>query len=235
MTRPLLFTAAWLAMPLLASAQAFRCPDPATGQVMYTDQPCQGGTLVAPRRTEEELRQDAQAAALAREREAEQQALTLAREQQRLQAAQAEAALRAAQAPSPAETGDCRAARAEADFRARSFSATPEQIRTARYNAALACGQPPPSEVIVVQPPTTMQPRYPRPYPPPYGYHDTWRPLPAPAPRGPGFGMPVQPPAPPSTTAPGHVRIGPMPQHTPSVPVNTRPRANPPKDSEERR
>lgn len=231
MTRFLLLTAAWLATPLLADAQAFRCPNPATGQVVYTDQPCQGGTLVAPRRSEQELRQDAQAATQAREREAERQAQALAQEQQRLQAAQAEAAWRAAQATRPAETDDCRAARAEADFRARSFSATPEQIRTARHNAALACGQPPPSEVIVVQPPPVALPRYPYPppyppaYPSPHGHHGVWHPAPAPV-RGPGFGMPVQPSAPPSATAPGRMRIDPMPQHMPSVPANTRSRTS---------
>ena len=37
-----------LALPLAAQAQAFRCTD-ATGRVLYTDQPCAGGDLVAAR------------------------------------------------------------------------------------------------------------------------------------------------------------------------------------------
>ena len=36
---------------------------------------------------------------------------------------------------------------AEAAFRAGSFSASEEEIRTARHNAALACGQQPPAEL----------------------------------------------------------------------------------------
>ena len=51
--------AALLSLPLLASAQAIRCTDPATGKTLYTDQPCQGGQLVVPPRTAEEQRRDA--------------------------------------------------------------------------------------------------------------------------------------------------------------------------------
>ena len=31
-------------LPLLASAQAIRCKDPATGRTVYTDQPCPRGS-----------------------------------------------------------------------------------------------------------------------------------------------------------------------------------------------
>ena len=68
--KPTVLTALLLALPLAAGAQAIRCTDPATGKVLYTDQPCKNGALVVPKRTEEELRQDAQAAQEARERRA---------------------------------------------------------------------------------------------------------------------------------------------------------------------
>ena len=51
-----------LALPGVAAAQAFRCVDADTGQVLYTDQPCQGGALVVPERSEEQRRADAVAA-----------------------------------------------------------------------------------------------------------------------------------------------------------------------------
>ena len=169
--KPSLLTAALLlAVPLMASAQAIRCTDPSTGKVLYTDQPCKNGQVVVPKRTEEEMRQDALAAQDARERRAEQQEQAQRREAQNREAARLEAAARPPL--SAAETTDCRAARAEADFRARSNTATAEQIRTARYNAALACGQQPPSDVVVVQPdPWGVVP--PRPHvnrPPGYGW-----------------------------------------------------------------
>ncbi|MFT4196078.1 hypothetical protein, partial [Ottowia sp.] len=82
----------------------------------------------------------------------------------------------------PAESEACRAARAEASFRAASFAASAEEIRTARYNAALACGQPPPADVVVVQP-YPLQGLRSR---PPRGYEEPRYP------RGGGFGVPVQ-------------------------------------------
>lgn len=151
MKKPFAFTALLLALPMVAGAQAIRCTDAATGKVLYTDQPCKNGQTVVPKRSEDELRQDALAAEQARARHNDEREQTQWREQQRREAARQEAAARAAPV-TVAESADCRAARAEADFRARSNTATPEQIRTARYNAALACGQQPPSDVVVVQP-----------------------------------------------------------------------------------
>ncbi|MCA0327527.1 MAG: hypothetical protein LCH89_18285 [Proteobacteria bacterium] len=149
MTRRALLLAV-LAWPALAGAQAIRCTDPATGRTLYTDQPCQGGALVVPPRSPEQQRQDADNAAQARERSLQQREAALRRERERLDA---ERAAQAVQAQRPlAESDACRAARAEASFRAGSFAANEEQIRTARYNAALACGQQPPSDVVVVQP-----------------------------------------------------------------------------------
>ena len=57
-------------LPAVAGAQAIRCKDPATGKILYTDQPCQGGQLVVPPRTAEEQRRDAESAAAARGRPA---------------------------------------------------------------------------------------------------------------------------------------------------------------------
>ena len=113
--------AALLSLPLLASAQAIRCTDPATGKTLYTDQPCQGGQLVVPPRTAEEQRRDAESAAAAREQALRREELTLQREQQRLDAAHVQEAARPP--ASPADSEACRAARAEAAFRAGSFSA----------------------------------------------------------------------------------------------------------------
>lgn len=211
MIRPALLVIAALALlPALASAQAIKCRDAASGKTLYTDQPCEGGQVVVPAPTEEEIRRDAEAAAQARE-DALQRA-QIALERDRLQA-QLQAAQAAAQAQqSPANSDDCRQARAQATALTASPSADPEQIRTARYNAALACGQPPPPDL------TASDPYY---YPSYY--------LPAARPRhgagytgqpgaltGGGFGVPVQPPksAPP-----------PAPPSPPARPKTSPPRA----------
>ena len=147
---PVLLMTTLALLPALASAQAFKCLDPATGKTLYTDQPCKGGALVVPSRSEEDVRRDAETAAQARQDalRREQAASELELQRQAAQAAQATARARQA----PVESEACRAARAEASFRAASFSATEEEIRTARYNAALACGQQPPADIVVVEP-----------------------------------------------------------------------------------
>ena len=183
-------TVALALLPVVAGAQAIRCKDAETGKILYTDQPCKGGEVVVPKRTEAEIQQDAAYAAEARERERE-------REYERAQRAlQRETQLaREAAARSPASWADsdaCRRARAEASYRAATFSASAEEIRTARYNAALACGQPPPADIVVVQP---VAPAWParRPW-----VQDPNRPAPGWGGGG-GFGMPVPavPPAKP--------------------------------------
>ena len=177
--------AALLALPALTSAQAIKCRDPASGKTLYTDQPCKGGELVVPARTPDEVRRDAEAAAEARDQADRREQRALERERQQLQATQT-AQSRSRAERSPADSEGCRNARAEASFRAASFSASPEEIRTARYNAALACGQQPPSDVVVVQPDYPVgRPR------PPYGFDDPRRPHGGWTSGG-GFGMPVQ-------------------------------------------
>ena len=155
--------AALTLLPAVAGAQAIRCQDPVSGKILYTDQPCPGGALVVPKRSEAEMQQDAANAALARERErdrAERQ------DERALQRETLRAQREATPAPAaPAESEACRAARAEASFRAASFAASEEEIRTARYNAALACGQQPPSDIVVVQPAVPAWPVH-RPRPP---------------------------------------------------------------------
>ena len=142
-------------MPLGAAAQAYRCTDAATGQTLYTDQACQGGATVVPRRSDAELRQEAQNATIARERLELQQERSRQLERERSQAAPLAEAGRAWATPAAtaADSDACRAARAEAEFRARSNTASDEAIRTARFNAALACGQQPPADIVVVPPP----------------------------------------------------------------------------------
>ena len=192
--------AALTLLPAVAGAQAIRCQDPVSGKILYTDQPCPGGALVVPKRSEAEMQQDAANAALARERErdrAERQ------DERALQRETLRAQREATRAPAaPAESEACRAARAEASFRAASFAASEEEIRTARYNAALACGQQPPADIVVVQP---QEPLYPVRRPP--RFDDPRRPHRP----GDGFGMP---------------RPAPRPQYEPGtepVPVLVRP------------
>lgn len=148
--------AAFSLLPAAVSAQAFRCTDPASGQVLYTDQPCAGAALVVPKRSEAERQQDAANAAIARERERERA------ERQDERALQHEALRTQRDLARPpvaaAESEACRRARAEASFRAASFAASQEEIRTARYNAALACGQQPPADIVVVEPPAPAWP-----------------------------------------------------------------------------
>lgn len=192
MIRTAVLLAAALALPPLAGAQAIRCTDPATGKTLYTDQPCKGGQLVVPARTAEEQRRDAERAATAREQALRREEMALQREQQRLDAARTQALARPPE--SPAESDACRAARAEVAFRAGSFSASEEEIRTARHNAALACGQQPPADIVVVQPYAPPVMPYPRPhhrYPRPgYGdYSPGWG-------GGGSFGMPRPTPRP---------------------------------------
>ena len=162
-----------LSLPLVAGAQAFRCTDPATGRIVYTDQPCRGGEVVVPARTEAERLADELSAEQARARAAERQLQAQQDQRLRQEAARQEAAERAAAAQvPPSQTSQCKNAMAEADFRARSTTSTEEQVRTARFNAALACGQPPPAEVVVVQPQPwgVAPPAYRR----PPGYSDGW-------------------------------------------------------------
>lgn len=152
-----------LALPLWASGQVFRCADPAGGKTLYTDQPCAGGQAVVPAQSPEEARAEADRAEAARAESLSREELALRRERERLELEQARASVRP---QPPSETAACSEARKEATFRAGTVGATEEQIRTARANAALACGQPAPDEVLIVQPPVA-------PY---YHYHPHRRP-----------------------------------------------------------
>lgn len=153
MRSPLLLALA-MGLPLGAAAQAYRCTDAVTGKTLYTDQPCKGGETVVPRRSEADLRLDAENAAIARERLELQQERSRQLDSEQSQAArQAEAARAWATPAAMVDSDACRSARAEADFRARSNTASEEAIRTARYNAALACGQQPPADIVVVPAP----------------------------------------------------------------------------------
>ena len=51
-----------------AQAQVFKCPDPSTGKVTYSDAPCTGGAQIERQRSPDELYLDRERAALARER-----------------------------------------------------------------------------------------------------------------------------------------------------------------------
>ena len=141
-----------LGLPLAAAAQAYKCVDAASGRTLYTDQPCKSGATVVPRPTDEQLRLDAERAQQARERGLQEREQAVQREQDRLDAARAAEAQRPPPVP-PSESAACRVAREEASFRAASVTASEEQIRTARANAALACGQPAPPEIVVAPPP----------------------------------------------------------------------------------
>lgn len=136
-----------LALPLVAQAQAFRCTD-ATGRVLYTDQPCDGGNLVVPPPTEEELERRRQADAEAQARRAAERQQALEAERLRLERERLELERSAVQAANPQDSSACRQARERAEEVAGSRTSSAEQIRTARYNAALACGQQPPVEVV---------------------------------------------------------------------------------------
>lgn len=152
-----------LASPLWAAAQAFRCTDPASGQVVYTDQDCEGGILVVPERSVEQRRLDAQRAQSARMRQLQRERELLQAQQRRL-TRQNQARARE-QALPPERSAACAWAREHAVQLAGRDTASAEQQRTARANAALACGQPPPSEEItIVRPepaPWRQRPRWP--------------------------------------------------------------------------
>lgn len=159
----MLFGVMALTLPLWASGQVFRCADPASGKTLYTDQPCAGGQAVVPAQSPEEARAEADRAEAVRAESLAREELALRRERERLELEQARASARP---QPPSETAACSEARKEAAFRAGTVGATEEQIRTARANAALACGQPAPDEALVVQPPVApyyrphRRPRY---------------------------------------------------------------------------
>jgi hypothetical protein len=150
MIRTVLFVTAFALLPALADAQVYKCTNPATGKTFYTDHDCKDGELVVPARTEEDIRRDAEAAAQARQDALQREQIALERERMHLQAEQAARTAEALKPPSQSDA--CRKAMDEASFRA-STAADVEQIRTARYNAALACGQPPPDDIVVAPQP----------------------------------------------------------------------------------
>lgn len=147
-------------LPWAAQAQAFKCTD-ARGDTTYTDQPCKGGALVVPQATPEQLAADAERAAEAQARARSRAESNQEWERARLAREQAQAEAR--MATSPAESNACRVARDAMNQAAQSTTASAEEQRAARVNAALACGQPAPEEPVVVW----GGPRYVRP----------WRPL----------------------------------------------------------
>jgi|GEM_PF-1069683 len=191
MIRIAAFIVALALLPPPASAQAIKCRDPASGKTIYTDKPCDGGELVVPARTEEEIRRDAEIAAQAREDAIRREMIELERERLRSQETQAALSAQGAARGQQVliESQACSDARAEASFRAASFGATEEQIRTARYNAALACGQQPPADIVLVQPYAAARPNH-------YSGGQGQRP-----PGGGGFAVPITPPAPPGPPA----------------------------------
>ncbi|MBQ9578226.1 MAG: DUF4124 domain-containing protein [Ottowia sp.] len=229
MNRTAFFLAA-LALPLAVQAQAFRCTDPASGRVLYTDQPCSGGELVVPALTEEEQERRRQADEEAQAREAAQRQQALEAERLRLERERLELERSAVRAANPQESSACREARAHAEQVADSRGSSSEQIRTARYNAALACGQQPPAEVVetttVVRQPYYRYPGYygRAPYynTPSYGGYVSGRSgsvnwgvsfgsgyaRPAPPPVRPGFAYPPVRTQPLRTYAPGTVPLG---------------------------
>lgn len=135
------------ALPGAAQAQAFRCTD-ASGAPTYTDQPCPGGALVVPAPSAAQQAAEAERAADAQARLQALRATSQQMEQARLAREETQAAVRAA--VPPAESSACRAARDAATAASASTSTTLEERRTARANAALACGQAPPEEPTVV-------------------------------------------------------------------------------------
>lgn len=105
MIRPALCFAAFALLPALAGAQVYKCPDPATGKMIFTDQKCDDGKLAVPARTEEQIRQDNEAAAQANKDTQRREQASEALERQRAQAEQAQTAARqraSASQPSPA-------------------------------------------------------------------------------------------------------------------------------------
>ncbi|MBR6976188.1 MAG: DUF4124 domain-containing protein [Ottowia sp.] len=223
-----------LALPLAAHAQAFRCTD-ATGRVLYTDQPGDGGDLVVPALTPEEQERRRQADAEAQARRAAERQQALEAERLRLERERLELERSAVQAANPQDSSACRQARAHAEEVANSRSSSAEQIRTARYNAALACGQQPPVEVVetttvVRQPSYYGRPGYygraPRYNAPSYGGYVSGRSgsvnwgvsfgsgyaRPAPMPVRPGFARPPAPQQPLRMNVPGTASLR-TPQH----------------------
>lgn len=176
------------ALPWAVQAQAFKCTD-ARGNTTYTDQPCQGGAVVVPQATPEELAADAERAAEAAARAQARDQTNQEWESARLAREQVQAEAR--RAASPAESGTCQTARDAMNQVAQSATASAEEQRAARVNAALACGQPAPEEPVVVW----GGPRYVRP----------WRPLDA---GDPGLGIGSRPGLRPQgfDSRPWHVR-----------------------------
>ena len=122
------------------NAQVIRCTDPATGSVSYTDGECAKGQdrkEVAPRQTPEDIQ---------RQYEQAEEALRLRRERQQTEA-QAQAMPPAArqEAPDPAQSAQCRQARAALQSAMAldpTLYDTGNRIFEAQQNADLACLTP---------------------------------------------------------------------------------------------
>lgn len=132
-----------------AQAQAFRCSDGA-GRTVYTDKPCVGGAMVVAPPSKAELAQQAGRAAELQQRTEALRVVNQELERERLARESAVADAGRQHAPAlPAEALECRAARDEAMQWAQDGRTPLEVPRTARANAALACGQAPAEEPVL--------------------------------------------------------------------------------------
>lgn len=114
------------------SAQVYRCTDPATKSITFSDAPCAGGKQVARKRTAEELSLEAERADISRQR------TQLANERDSLRQQQAQASPQPNSAPAqPAiDPFTCQKAKRELSIASNLQSESPEGKRR-RMNAAI--------------------------------------------------------------------------------------------------
>lgn len=120
-----------------ASAQVYRCTDPATKAITFSDAPCVGGKQVARKRTAEELSLDAERADISRQRTQ----LANERDAMRRQQAQAPAQTRSAPSQPAIDPVACQRAKRELSI----ASNIKTENTTTRMNRAIievnmACG-----------------------------------------------------------------------------------------------
>ncbi len=132
-----------LATAVTASAQVYKCPDKATGRIVYSDAACDDGQQIVKPTTPEERALNAERAALARERlQLDMDRAELRKEQQQ-DASAAEAPPPSAATP-PIDHYACQKAKRELSISSNLQTESPEGKRQ-RMNAAIvevnaACG-----------------------------------------------------------------------------------------------
>lgn len=145
----MLRTAAFLFACVVASgtatAQVYKCPDKASGRIVYSDAPCSEGKQIIRPMTDEERAANAERASLTRERvQLDRERAALRQEQDAMRAPSPPPASAPPASPPPIDAFACQKARRELSIASNLQSASPEgkrrRMNTAIVEVNAACG-----------------------------------------------------------------------------------------------